>query len=44
MEKILILDAKNYSPDMDEIYRVAARGIIFIDGKLLLIREYLGQD
>ena len=39
MEKILILDAENYSPDMEEIYRIAVRGIIFLDGKLLMIEN-----
>ena len=31
MEKILIMDEKNYSLDLQEIYRVSVRGIIFID-------------
>ena len=39
MEKILILDAENYSSDMEEIYRVAVRGIIFLDGKLFFKRK-----
>jgi len=39
MERILVMDAKNYTPDMEEIYRVAVRGIIFIDGKLLMIED-----
>lgn len=39
MERILILDAENYSPDMEEIYRIAVRGIIFLDGKLLMIEN-----
>lgn len=43
MEKILILDAKNYSPDLDEIYRVAVRGIIFLDGKLLMVENVFGE-
>lgn len=43
MEKILIMDEKNYSLDLEEIYRVAVRGIIFIDGKLLLIESNLGE-
>ena len=30
METILIMDEKNYSLDMEEIRRVAVRGIIFI--------------
>ncbi|MBQ8798532.1 MAG: NUDIX domain-containing protein [Lachnospiraceae bacterium] len=43
MEKILIMDAKNYAPDMEELYRVAVRGIIFIDGKLLMIEDKYGE-
>ena len=38
MERILVMDEKNYSPDLEEIYRVAVRGIIFIDGKLLMTK------
>ncbi len=43
MEKILIMDEKNYAPDLEEIYRVAVRGIIFIDGKLLMIENSFGE-
>ena len=43
MEKLLIMDAKNYTPDMEEIYRVAVRGIIFIDDKLLMIEDKYGE-
>lgn len=43
MEKILVLDAKNYDPALPEIYRVAIRGIIFRDGKLLLINSIFGE-
>lgn len=39
MDKLLIFDEQNYLPDMEEIYRVAVRGIIFIDGKLLLVES-----
>ena len=39
MEKLLILDKHDYSPDMEEIHRGAVRGIIFIDGKLLLVES-----
>ena len=42
MDKILIMDAKNYSPEYEEIYRVAVRGIIFIEGKLLMIEDASG--
>lgn len=43
MKKILIMDEKNYSPDLEEIYRVAVRGIIFIDDKILLIESDFGE-
>ena len=43
MEKILIMDEKNYTPDLEEICRVAVRGIIFIDGKLLMIENNFGE-
>lgn len=43
MEKILIMDEKNYSSDLEELYRVAVRGIIFIDGKLLMIENNFGE-
>ena len=43
MNKLLIMDEHNYTDDMEEIYRVAVRGIIFIDGKLLMIEDSLGE-
>lgn len=43
MERILIMDEKNYSLDLEEIYRVAVRGIIFVDGKLLMIENDFGE-
>ena len=43
MNKLLIMDEHNYSPDLNEIRRVAVRGIIFIDGKLLLVRSCFGE-
>ena len=43
MEKILVMDAENYDPDLDEILRIAVRGIIFVDGKLLLINSSFGE-
>ena len=42
MKKILVMDEKNYTPDLKEIYRVAVRGIIFIDGKLLIHSKHDG--
>lgn len=43
METILLMDEKIYSPELEEIYRVAVRGIIFIDGKLLMIENNFGE-
>lgn len=43
MKKLIVLDAQNYSTDMDEIYRVSVRGIIFIENKLLLIENDFGE-
>ncbi len=43
MEKILVMDEKNYEPEMEEICRVAVRGVIFIDGKLLMIENNFGE-
>lgn len=43
MDRILVLDAKNYPEDMAEILRVAVRGIIFLDGKLLMIEDSFGE-
>jgi len=39
MERLLLLDSENYTDDMAEITRIAVRGIIFVDGKLLLIED-----
>ena len=39
MERLLLLDGENYTDDMPEIVRIAVRGIIFVDGKLLLIED-----
>ena len=43
MKKILVMDEKNYSSDMDEIIREAVRGIIFLNGKLLMIENDFGE-
>ena len=43
MERILVMDAKNYDPALEELYRVAVRGIIFIDGKLLMTEDKYGE-
>ena len=39
MERLLLLDGENYTEDMPEIVRIAVRGIILADGKLLLIED-----
>ena len=43
MKKILVMDAQNYDPTLPEIYRIAVRGIIFSEGKLLLINSSFGE-
>lgn len=43
MNRILIMDEKNYAPDLEEIYREAVRGIIFVNGKLLMIEDDFGE-
>ena len=43
MERILLMDAKNYNEDMSEFVRVAVRGIIFVGGRLLLIEDNKGE-
>lgn len=43
MNTILTLDAANYDPALPEIRREAVRGIIFRDGKLLLVRSCFGE-
>ncbi len=43
MKKLLVMDEHNYSLDLDEIFRIAVRGIIFIDSKLLMIEDSFGE-
>ncbi len=43
MKKLLVMDAQNYDTALPEIYRISVRGIIFVQGKLLLIRSRLGD-
>lgn len=43
MKKILVMDEKNYAYNLEEIYRVSVRGIIFINGKLLMIEDDFGE-
>lgn len=43
MKKLLVLDEKNYDESLEEMYRTAVRGIIFKDGKLLMIESAGGE-
>lgn len=43
MKKLLVMDRKNYDPSLKVLQRVAVRGIIFIDGKLLLVETEFGE-
>ena len=43
MKQLLLLDAKNYDEDMNELVRTAVRGIIFVGDKLLLIEDNKGE-
>lgn len=43
MKKILTMDAHNYAASLPTIDRVAVRGIITVDGKLLLIQSKYGE-
>lgn len=43
MDRILVMDDHDYDDNLPEIYRIAVRGIIFIDGKLLMIESSSGE-
>lgn len=43
MKRLLTMDEKNYRGDMQEIFRIAVRGIIFIEGRLLMIEDKFGE-
>ncbi|MDE7280100.1 MAG: NUDIX domain-containing protein [Oscillospiraceae bacterium] len=43
MKKLLVLDEKNYGESLEEIYRIAVRGIIYKDGRLLMIESDDGE-
>lgn len=43
MERLLYLDGENYTDGMPEIRRTAVRGVIFVDGKLLLIEDHKNE-
>ena len=38
MKPLFDLDLRDYDPTLPELYRVAVRGIVFADGKLLVVR------
>lgn len=43
MKNILVMDAHDYDDGLEELRRVAIRGIIFIDDKLLMIEDSFGN-
>lgn len=43
MKKLSVIDEKNYNESLEEIYRTAVRGIIFRDGRLLMIESTDGE-
>ena len=43
MERLLLLDAKNYDEAADELLRVAVRAVIFVGNRLLLIEDNKGE-
>lgn len=43
MKKLKVMDAKNYDDAIGEIYRVAVRAIVCVNGKLLLIQSKRGE-
>lgn len=43
MKTLKVMDAKNYDDTIGEIYRVAVRAIISVNGKLLLIQSKYGE-
>lgn len=43
MERLLLMDEKNYDEGLPEILRVAVRGIILLNGKFLFIGDKYGE-
>lgn len=43
MEKLLVMDERNYEEHMEELLRVSVRGIIFVGEKLLMIEDSYGE-
>ena len=42
MKQLLIMDGKDYDESLPEIVRVAVRGIVCVDGKLLFVEDKYG--
>lgn len=43
MEKILVMDEHNYDDNLEEILRISVRGIIFVNGKLMIVENSFGE-
>lgn len=43
MRRLLLMDARDYGASLREIRRMAVRGVIFIDGRLLLTESAFGE-
>lgn len=43
MNKILVMDEHDYEEGLEEICRISVRGIIFLEGKLLMIENSFGE-
>ncbi|MCX4308342.1 MAG: NUDIX domain-containing protein [Acetatifactor sp.] len=43
MEKILVMDEHNYDDNLEEILRISVRGIIFVNGKLMMVENSFGE-
>ena len=43
MKRLLLMDEKNYDPDLPEITRDAVRGIVWHKGKMLFIKSSFGE-
>ena len=43
MQRLLLMDEQNYDDDLPEILRIAVRGIIFMEEKLLFIHDKYGE-
>ena len=43
METLLVVDAKNYDPELKELKRTAVRGVVIRNGKLLVTEDKYGE-